>query len=73
MDGEARGAGIGALVARSDIKHEEWWLVIPSECVVDLGLNVPAILGTGKGPHETRERRSTRTGHHIRPVSSLEE
>ncbi len=39
--------GIGALVARSDINHKEWRLVIPSECAVDLRLNIAAILAHG--------------------------
>lgn len=40
--------GIGALVAGSNINHEEWRLVITSECAVYLRLNVAAILAHGK-------------------------
>ena len=50
--------GIGALVARSDINHDEWRFVITSECAVDLRLNVAAILAHGK----SEQRPATETG-----------
>lgn len=56
--------GIGALVAGSDINHEEWRLVIASECAVYLRLNVAAILAHGKSEQRlatgTRREREDR-------------